>query len=83
MKPILYEAGETNFTTNGLGRLSDATECIVTEERNGSYELAMNYPLEGLHFEDLAMSRLIYAKPAGIQKQLPQTGQLPITICKV
>ena len=64
MKPILYEAGETNFTTNGLGRLSDATECTVTEERNGSYELYMRYPLEGIHFEDLALSRLIYAIPA-------------------
>lgn len=64
MKPILYEAGETNFTSNGLGRLSDATECTVTEERNGSYELNMKYPLEGIHFEDLELSRLIYAIPA-------------------
>lgn len=64
MKAILYEAGETNFTSNGLGRLSDATECTVTEERNGSYELNMKYPLEGIHFEDLELSRLIYAKPA-------------------
>lgn len=64
MKAVLYEAGETNFTSNGLGRLSDATECTVTEERNGSYELNMKYPLEGIHFEDLELSRLIYAIPA-------------------
>ena len=38
MIPILYSENETSFTTNGLGRLSDAIKCVVKEERNGIYE---------------------------------------------
>lgn len=64
MIPILYEKDESNFTSNGLGRLPDATECYVLEERNGSYELSMMYPIDGRHFSDLAVSRFIYAVPA-------------------
>lgn len=64
MIPILYEKNETNFTSNGLGRLADATECLVTEERNGAYELHMEYPIDGIHFSDIAISRIIYAVPA-------------------
>lgn len=61
MIPILYEATERNFTTNGLGRLSDAVECTVTEERNGSYELYMRYPTTGAHYADIVQEQIIYA----------------------
>lgn len=64
MIPILYPSNETSFTSNGLGRLPDATECIVTEERNGAYELRMMYPIDGLHFSDIQKNRFIYAVPA-------------------
>jgi len=30
MKPILFDENEKNFTTSGLGRLSDAISCTVT-----------------------------------------------------
>jgi len=30
MKPILFDVNEKNFTTSGLGRLSDAISCTVT-----------------------------------------------------
>lgn len=63
MIPILYESTETTFTTNGLGRLSDAVSCTVTEERNGSFELSMQYPINGIHYSDLAIRRIILAKP--------------------
>lgn len=33
MIPILYDALEKDFTTNGIGFLTDAVSCIVTEER--------------------------------------------------
>ena len=39
MIPILFEPKTNNFNSNGLGRLMDATSCLVTEERNGAYEL--------------------------------------------
>lgn len=63
MIPILYEGTETSFTTNGLGRLSDAITCKVTEERNGSYELEMTYPVSGIHFEDMTEGKIILAQP--------------------
>lgn len=64
MIPILFPQGATTWTTNGLGRLTDAISCRVTEERNGEYELEMEYPQDGIHYSDLAISCLILAKPA-------------------
>lgn len=64
MIPILYESNTTNFNTNGIGRLSDAITCIVTEERNGQYELQMTYPLDGALYNDLQVSRIIWAVPS-------------------
>ena len=61
--PILYESTETAFLSNGFGVLSDATYCMVTEERNGGFELVMKYPVSGIHFEALALRRILYAKP--------------------
>lgn len=47
MIPILYDKSEENFTRNGIGFLADAISCEVTEERNGSYELSISYPITG------------------------------------
>ena len=63
MFPVLFNSNATSFDTNGIGRLSDAKSCIVTEERNGSYELEMEYPLTGIHFEDLINGNIILVKP--------------------
>lgn len=63
MIPRLYPANETAFTNHGYGALSDAISCIVPEERNGPYELLMTYPITGLHYSDLALQRIILAKP--------------------
>lgn len=59
MIPILYAADETRFITNGIGRLSDCIRCIVTEERNGVYECEFDYPLTGIHFDDIQLGRII------------------------
>ena len=64
MIPILFEGTETQFTSNGIGRLSDAISCVVTEKRNGAYELEMQYPIDGMHFSDIKPGRYIFAKPA-------------------
>lgn len=63
MIPILFEGTETEFTTNGLGRLSDAISCKVVEEKNATYELSMEYPVNGLHFSDIAEGKIILAQP--------------------
>ena len=62
MIPILYAGNEQSFLNNGLGRLSDAISCKVTEERNGVFELEMTYPITGIHFADIAENCIIYAK---------------------
>ena len=64
MIPILFEKTETSFLSNGIGRLSDALSCIVTEERNGQYELKMVYPITGVHYSEITHSRIIFAQPA-------------------
>lgn len=71
MIPILYEAGETEYTTNGLGRLSDAISCTVEENLNGLYELAMTYPANGVHASDLEVDRVILAPPGNGARTQP------------
>lgn len=63
MKPILFAENSTSFTSNGIGRLSDAISCTVTEERNGMYELEMVYPSTGAHYEDIVIRSIIVVKP--------------------
>ena len=62
MIPILYDALEKDFTTNGIGFLTDAVSCIVTEERNGIYELALTYPTKGHLAKYLENDAIIKAK---------------------
>ena len=59
MIPILYESYETEFTSNGLGRLRDCTECVVTEERNGIYECDFSYPVDGVNYDRIQLGRII------------------------
>ena len=53
MIPCLYQNTETTFTTNGIGKLCDSMSARVVEKRNGSYELKLTYPSDGLHAEEL------------------------------
>lgn len=59
MIPILYESTETQFTSNGLGRLVDTISATVTEERNGVYELEFQYPTEGEKYRLLREGRIV------------------------
>ena len=59
MIPILFEKSDTTFTTNGLCRLAETVRCLVTEERNGVYELELDYPVTGEHFSDIQIGRII------------------------
>lgn len=60
MKPILYEHDETEFTSNGIGRLNP-TRCLVTEERNGQFELEMDISIEDKHYADIQEGQILYA----------------------
>jgi phage minor structural protein len=61
--PILYNPTETNFDHNGYGILGDCASCFVTEEANGAFELDMQYPMDGIHFENIQSRSIIKAKP--------------------
>lgn len=61
MIPILFDSTETAFTSQGLGRLIDARRCEVTEERNGIYELVLEYPTDGPLFNQIKPGNYIYA----------------------
>lgn len=58
MTPILLSDPDAK-----LGFLADAIKCEVTEERNGSFELALEYPVAGQYFSDISAGRYIKAKP--------------------
>lgn len=59
MIPILYEKNETAFINNGLYRLRDCLSAVVTEERNGIYELSFEYPANGAHFNEIQCGRIV------------------------
>ena len=69
MIPILFRADATAFLSNGVGRLTDAITCEVTEERNGEYSLYMVYPITGLHYDEIKHSAIIVAKPNRAQER--------------
>ena len=59
MIPILYEKDETAFVSNGLGRLRDCIECVVSEERNGLYECDFEIPMTSEDFAQVQIGRII------------------------
>lgn len=62
MIPALYNKSETTFTHNGVGLLSEAVKATVTEERNGSYELTLQYPITGRFYSEITEGAIIKAK---------------------
>ena len=60
--PILYAPSTMDFDNNGIGILSDCSSCFVTEERNGAFDLVMDYPTDGIHFEEITYDCIIKAQ---------------------
>lgn len=71
MKPILFPSTATEFNTQGLGVLTDAISCTVTEERNGAFELTMQYPDTGVHFGEITDRCIIYSIPSPYRAPQP------------
>ena len=63
MIPILYQAKEKDFTHGGIGALTEATSCIATENRNGAFELTLEYPLTGRLYSQIKEDCIVKAKP--------------------
>ena len=71
MIPCLYDSREMKFDHNGIGKLADAQSCTVTEKRNGSYELKLICPADGIHAEMLEEGNIILAKPSDTMQPQP------------
>ncbi|EKB7630725.1 TPA: phage tail spike protein [Enterococcus faecalis] len=65
--PVIFKPGEKDFSTNGLGRLVDATRCEVTEEANGKYELELDYPAISKFSDYFVNGYQIKAKPNDLE----------------
>ncbi|HAW7055415.1 MULTISPECIES: phage tail spike protein [Enterococcus] len=66
--PVIFKPGEKDFSTNGLGRLIDATRCEITEEANGKYELEMDYPAISRFSDYFENGYQIKAKPNDLEE---------------
>lgn len=71
MKPILFPTTEMDFASNGIGILTDAVSCFVDAEVNSIYELEMQYPVDGIHFEAISKNMIILAKPDPVAEPQP------------
>lgn len=67
----VYYRGAYDISRNGIGVLSDATECTVTEELNGGYMLSMSYPVGGAHWLDIDVGMIIVCKPNDLSADQP------------
>lgn len=63
MIPILFEADATDFSTYGIGALTETLTCEVTEERNGTFECKLTYPSSGRLYTEILKDRIVKAKP--------------------
>lgn len=58
----LFPSTATTFTTNGLGVLSDAVSALVSQEINGEFELRFQYPVSGIHADEIVSRSIVTAK---------------------
>ena len=75
LNPIIFGAGEQSFTSNGLGRVSKAVLCTVTEELNGIFEAELQVPITDPFYQEIKLQRIIYCKTAN--------GKQPFEIYKI
>ena len=68
MIPVLYAPNATDFSTFGIGTLTDTISCEVTEERNGLYECLLKYPITGQHYGLITKECIVKAKPSDTAK---------------
>ena len=71
MIPVLCDSSKTLTqivadTTNGIGRIN-ALSAVVTEERNGIYELEMSVFLEDKHFSDISVGSIVKVKAGELE----------------
>lgn len=58
---ILHDKKNNNWSSLGIGPLSDAINPLVTREKNGMYELSFKYPVDAPMFKELKVGRWVVA----------------------
>lgn len=58
---ILHDKNNNNWSSLGIGPLSDAIKPLVTREKNGMYELTFKYPVNAPLFKELKVGRWVVA----------------------
>lgn len=67
----LYEPTVTDFSTLGLGVLSEAVTAVVKEDRNGEYLLTFTYPMTGHLYQYLQVEYIVTAKHNPYEDEQP------------
>lgn len=67
----IYGKEELMFTSMGLGSLDETISAVVVEELNGSYEMEMEYPITGRHFDKIQLRNIIFCKPNPYTEEQP------------
>ncbi len=67
--PIIFEKGTRDFSTLGLGLLSDAIQATTTEELNGQFIFEMDYPVSGNNADLIIENRIIVVNSGHILKR--------------
>lgn len=67
---IIYDKTETNFTTNGLGFLTDVISANVVDQLNGEYTLTFEYPMNAKNGDKLIEDNIVKCKVADGTQQL-------------
>lgn len=77
MNPYIYE--DTSDLLYGLSQYSliDVISCIVTEERNGRFDLELQYPLNGVNSGKIVPNAIIMSEPR------PTANPEPFRICEI
>ena len=67
---IIYDKTETNFTTNGLGFLTDVISASVVDQLNGEYTLTFEYPMNAKNGDKLIEDNIVKCRVADGSQQL-------------
>lgn len=59
----IFESTDSDFSTNGIGTLSDTIQCEVEEKLNNKYEMSMTYPVSGKNYREIQYKRIVVVKP--------------------
>ena len=59
MIPVLYDGGAIDPRRLGKGKLSDIISCVVHEELNGDFSLTFQYPITGVHYDEMTIGSSI------------------------